>query len=1247
MKLRWKASIIIVVISICLIAVLKVASDALLLQGVANVEHETATENAERIRDIITQRLFELDLVVSDWAFSNSTYAFIQNNNTEFAVSNLANKTFIDLKLNFMLFFNSSGQLVFGRAFNLTDKTNIPVPQSLSNYLTTDKNITVNEDMEDYENGIIILPEGPIMIASRPVLTSEHQGPIQGTLVIGRFLDQLEVESFVEKTFLTISLHVVNDPSMPPDFQAANSSLSEDRVFVQPLSDQITAGYVLVNDIYGDPALIMKFDMSRDFYAQSQTTGLYVTFALALAGVIFGGTTTILLEKFVLAPLSSLSDDVSRIGKTGDFGARVVVSGKDELSDLGNDINKTLSKLEQTTRRLEVLLATAREGIVAVDSNEKITFANKAFVDMIGCEQNELIGLNVERLLDDEGIEKIAEETEKRKRGGTSRYDLVFYRKDGEPRIAQLSASPLRNEDGSYEGALSIVMDVTESKLLEQALLKSQQKFERLFTGNPEAIAFVDENAHILEINPRFTELFGYLPEEAKGRGLNDLIVPEVGKEEAVALTSQSLLGFINRETVRKDKSGTIIPVLISAAPITIEGEFKGCVISYRDITERKKIEEQLRESEEKFRGIAERSFDAIATVDLKGMVAYASPSVEKVLGYSAEEEIGRSFLERFTPTQLSNVTQLFSDLVHGENLERKQLEMTKKDGTNAIVEINASPIMMNGEVTGIQAVFRDITERKLMEQKIVESEERMKQLIEFAPDAIYSNDLNGIFLDGNKRAEELVGYRKEELIGKSLFEVGLISEKSLQKVIELLEKNARGERTGPDEIELIRKDGTPTLAEISTMPVKRGNSVEVLGIARDITERKRIENALRDSEEKYRLLFENVNDVVFSYDSTFKITSMSPSVEKALGYKPEELIGKSIKDVNLMTPESMDSAISNAVRALSGGKLGAIVYEFIRKDGTIGWGEVNSSPLIRDGKVDGLIVVARDVTERKEMQEKLEEYSQQLETLVEQRTKQLKEAQEQLIKTERLAAIGQVAAMVGHDLRNPLTGISGATYYLKNRPSVQMDKKSGEMIELIEKDIAYSDKIITDLTDYSREIKLEFAETTPKSIMTEALTVVRVPQEVQIIDLTLDEPKMELDIEKAKRVFSNLIKNAVEAMPEGGKLTLQSKEKDDTVEFVFTDTGVGITKEDIERVWTPFFTTKAKGMGLGLPICRRIIEAHEGKISVESKIGEGTTFTITIPRKPKKTENEGGEKVWVNMLESSLSTTMKASGQS
>ena len=425
----------------------------------------------------------------------------------------------------------------------------------------------------------------------------------------------------------------------------------------------------------------------------------------------------------------------------------------------------------------------------------------------------------------------------------------------------------------------------------------------------------------------------------------------------------------------------------------------------------------------------------------------------------------------------------------------------------------------------------------------------------------------------------------------------------------------------------------------------ENGKPNAMWGIVRDITERKKAEENLKSLKEFDERIIDSLGDALLVIDpNDYTIISVNETASKQLELRKEDLIGKTCHETthHKSTPCQAPEHTCPIRETLETGRSITVEHTHFDEDNNERIVEVSARPVKSPEGKTVVIHVTRDITERKNMEEKLEEYSKNLEELIEKRTRQLKEAQALLVKSEKLAAIGQVAAMVGHDLRNPLTGISGAAYYLKMKLGANAEKKMLEMLEIIEKDIQYSNKIITDLMDYSREIRLELTETTPKSIIAESVSLVQIPEKVQLADSTLNEPRVKIDIDKMKRVFANFIKNAVEAMPQGGKLAISSRVSRSDVEFTFIDTGVGIAKEVSEKIWTPFFTTKAKGMGLGLAICKRIVEAHQGKISVESIVGEGTTFTITIPLEPKP-RVEGGEKVWVNVPESLLSTTTKA----
>jgi len=260
----------------------------------------------------------------------------------------------------------------------------------------------------------------------------------------------------------------------------------------------------------------------------------------------------------------------------------------------------------------------------------------------------------------------------------------------------------------------------------------------------------------------------------------------------------------------------------------------------------------------------------------------------------------------------------------------------------------------------------------------------------------------------------------------------------------------------------------------------------------------------------------------------------------------------------------------------------------------------------------------ASEVIEKAHLLEQLKEYAERLEEKVLERTQELKKTQERLLKSERLAVIGELASMVGHDLRNPLTGIAGATYYLKTKLRTGLDERSEEMLKAIEEGIQRSNKIIDDLLEYSREMKLKLSETDPKTILGQTLAYLKMPENIVIVDKTQTKPRTSVDAEKMRRVFLNIILNACDAMPNGGTLTIKSRKAEENVDISFSDTGIGMSNEVLTNLWSPLFTTKAKGMGFGLPISKRILEAHGGRISVESSENKGSKFTITVPIEPR-----------------------------
>ncbi len=250
--------------------------------------------------------------------------------------------------------------------------------------------------------------------------------------------------------------------------------------------------------------------------------------------------------------------------------------------------------------------------------------------------------------------------------------------------------------------------------------------------------------------------------------------------------------------------------------------------------------------------------------------------------------------------------------------------------------------------------------------------------------------------------------------------------------------------------------------------------------------------------------------------------------------------------------------------------------------------------------------------TDLKEKAIELEEYATRMEELAEERASKLRDA-------ERLAAIGATAGMIGHDIRNPLQSIDGAIYLAKDvvtSSSVNSEKKKEALdyLNMIAEQVAYIDHMVLDLQDFAKESTPHFEETNVKSLTDQALSMIEIPDNIKVSTVVADDFKAKIDPEQMKRVFVNLINNAIQAMPKGGKLTIKASKTKNYSSIAFQDTGIGIPGEIKTKIFSPLFTTKSKGQGFGLAVCKKLVEAHGGKITVKSKLDKGATFTIKLP---------------------------------
>jgi PAS domain S-box-containing protein len=345
--------------------------------------------------------------------------------------------------------------------------------------------------------------------------------------------------------------------------------------------------------------------------------------------------------------------------------------------------------------------------------------------------------------------------------------------------------------------------------------------------------------------------------------------------------------------------------------------------------------------------------------------------------------------------------------------------------------------------------------------------------------------------------------------------------------------------------------------------------------------------------------ILSTIPDSLFLSDLNGRILRVNERLVSFLGYSEEELVGSQVakfygeKEIRRLDGISKELAEKRILRnqemvlRTKGGEYKIVLFSA-------------SVVQSKTGRDIGITCVIHDITEHKAIQERL-------------------------VKAERLASIGELAGQVGHDLRNPLTGIKSGAYFLRKKGNRLTESEQQSILDLIDNAVADSNRIVNSLVEYSSELHLKMEPCTPRSLVARALSKLQVPERITLRDYSTDDITLSADAPKLENAFAGIIQNAIEAIHEEGTIEIRSTLEDDHVKFTFTDTGTGMPETVLQKVFLPLNTTKAKGMGMSLAICKRIMDAHGCKASVESCVGKGTTITLVLPLKPKS-ESYGEE---------------------
>ena len=753
--------------------------------------------------------------------------------------------------------------------------------------------------------------------------------------------------------------------------------------------------------------------------------------------------------------------------------------------------------------------------------------------------------------------------------------------------------------------------EMEERNKCDQVLRESEEKYRFLAENMVDLVWTLDPNFRTTYVSPSVEKVLGFTADERKRQSLEEMIPPE-----SVLKVQERLM-----EEIERDKEGDVdldraITMEIEyyrkdGSMIWMENRvkmlrdsrkaFAGLIGVSRDISDRKRAEQELEKSRREWEGIFQGIGHSTLILNADQRLVHANNATEKATGKTETELIGKKCYEIFHHTDEPPEGCPFKKMIASGHLETVEIE-----ALGGAYLVSCTPMVdEKGRIEKVIHIATDITERKKAEDALRASELWLQNIFNSLEDVTLVISLDKKILQINEAGKKILGYSEEEVIGLSPEVFHVDHEHFVEFVNRVSQAFSMGKGVN-FEFESKRKNGEifPSEHTLTLLKDGQGMPLGILSVARDITERKKAEAALKASEEKYRDLVENINEVIFAFDTTGTVIYISPAIENITGYTPSEAMGKSVME--FLHPDDRAVLAERLKEFILSGGIQPGEYRVINKTGDIVWIRSSSQPVIEDGKIVGVQGVITDISQSKRMEA-------------------------QLRQAQKMEAISTLTGGIAHDYNNLLAVIMG---------NLSLAREEAEAHSLMMEFLRQAEQASSKAKDLTHRLMILSQGGYP---MKERGSIGRLLELIQgemqaheastTFSIQDDLWPVAYDSRQMHFAIKNVLINAVEAMPRGGKITVQAKnqvveDKGQTSPFILKegkyvrisvkDEGEGIPEEHLSKILDPYFSTKErgaqKGMGLGLTTAYAVVQKHGGHMVVNSTIGVGTTVTLYLP---------------------------------